>query len=86
MPATAAELGVDPHDWKQNVTGWADYMRNLQKRFAGNYPQMLAAYNWGMGNLRRVLIEHGAEWQSFLPAETKQYLEKILAYGNQQEN
>ena len=79
MPATAKELGVDPHDWKQNVAGWADYMGELKRAFNGNYPQMLAAYNWGRGNVRRALIEHGAEWQSVLPAETKHYLEKILA-------
>lgn len=78
MPNTAAQLGVDPHDWKENVIGWADYMAQLQRLFNGNYDQMLAAYNWGMGHVRLALTERGANWKSALPKETADYLQRIL--------
>lgn len=78
MPTTAQSLGVDPHDWKQNVAGWSDYMCQLRRQFGGDYSQMLASYNWGAGNVRRALIEHGNDWKQHLPAETRGYLKKIL--------
>lgn len=70
MPATAAELGVDPKDPMQNLEGGARYLQSLLKQF-GSEEMALAAYNWGMGNLRR----HGFE---NAPAETRDYVRKIL--------
>lgn len=70
MPATAAELGVNPKDPMQNLEGGARYLRSLLKQF-GSEEMALAAYNWGMGNLRR----HGFE---NAPAETQDYVQKIL--------
>jgi len=40
-----------------------------------NYKTRLAAYNWGIGNLRRAYTDKG-DWESKLPAETKNYIAK----------
>ena len=47
-----------------------------QSNHAGE--KALAAYNWGMGNLRRCIEDHGDAWRDHLPDETKSYIEKIL--------
>jgi soluble lytic murein transglycosylase-like protein len=77
MPATAAELKVDPKDWRQNVTGALKYMARLKAKY-GEYPKALAAYNWGGGHLDKCIAAHGDKWREHLPAETSAYLLKIL--------
>lgn len=46
MPATAAELGVDPDDPFENLYGGAQYLRQQYDRF-GNWWDALRAYNAG---------------------------------------
>jgi hypothetical protein len=36
----------------------------------------LACYNWGIGHVKRAIREHGSEWQSQMPEETKNYIRK----------
>lgn len=48
MPATAAKLGVNPHDIHQNLDGSARYMLMLLGRF-GSKELALAGYNAGPG-------------------------------------
>jgi len=47
MPGTAATLGVNPRDPKQNISGAARYLRGLMQRFGTRYPLVFAAYNAG---------------------------------------
>jgi len=48
MPGTAALLGVNPRDPKQNLYGAARYLRGLTQRFGSNHPSLIfAAYNAG---------------------------------------
>lgn len=49
MPATAAELGVDPKQADQNASGGARYLRFLLERYHYNPALALAAYNAGPG-------------------------------------
>jgi len=52
MPATAAELGVDPYQWRENVEGGVRYLREQIDRF-GDLELALAAYNAGPTRVER---------------------------------
>jgi soluble lytic murein transglycosylase-like protein len=71
MPKTAADLGVDPHDPKQNIEGGVSYLSKLLNLFNGDEVKALAAYNWGVGNVLRKGVEKA-------PKETRDYIRKIL--------
>jgi soluble lytic murein transglycosylase-like protein len=43
----------------------------------------LAAYNFGIGRLGRIITEHGDQWREHVPAETRHYIVKGLAYGTE---
>jgi len=70
MPGTAAYLGVDPHDPRQNLEGGARYLAQMYKKF-GSWRLALAAYNAGPGAVEK----HGG-----VPPfrETRRYVKKIL--------
>jgi soluble lytic murein transglycosylase-like protein len=71
MPATAAELGVDPRDLLQNLAGGAAYLRRQLDAF-GSVPLALAAYNAGPGAVRR--------FGGIPPyAETRAYVRSVMA-------
>lgn len=74
MPATAAELGVDPNDPIQNLAGGARYLRQQLDTFGGDQRLALAAYNAGAGNVRK----YGG-----IPPfkETQNYVSRILGGG-----
>ena len=46
MPATAAQLDVDPYDWQANLDGSARYLLMMLAQF-GTPELALAAYNAG---------------------------------------
>ena len=50
MPATAAQLGVNPYDVTGNIDGGIAYLGQQYSRF-GNWNDALAAYNWGPENV-----------------------------------
>lgn len=52
MPATARDLGVNPADPVQNLTGGARYLRYLLDEFGGDVEKALAAYNAGPARVR----------------------------------
>ena len=73
MPGTARDLGVDPNDPVQNLTGGARYLRQQLDAF-GTPELALAAYNAGPGNVRK----YGG-----IPPfkETQNYVSTILGTG-----
>ena len=73
MPETARELGVqNPYDPVENVEAGTRYLKMLLKRYDGNVPLSLAAYNWGMGNIERRPDQ--------MPTETRQYVDRVTNY------
>jgi len=75
MPATAKELGVDPHDPIQNIEGGAKYLRKGLDKFNGNYAQAIAGYNAGHNNKAIESMNFDA-----LPHETQKYTNKFLDF------
>ncbi len=70
MPATAAGLGVNPNDPKDNVKGGVKYLMQQLKAFDNDIPKALAAYNAGPGNVQK--------YGGIPPfAETRNYVAKI---------
>jgi Transglycosylase SLT domain len=76
-PATAADLGINPRDVSDNIRGGVMYLRQLLGKF-GAVPVALAAYDWGMGNVQRAIASWGSGFLAHAPAETKNYVAKIL--------
>lgn len=70
MPATAAEFRINPLDPWQSIDAAGKYLAQLYARF-GNWPDALAAYNWGMGNVSR-------KGRGAAPLETRNYVAGIL--------
>jgi hypothetical protein len=44
----------------------------------------LAAYNWGIGNLRRCWNQHGRDWLAYAPKETQRYILKYAEIAARQ--
>ena len=51
MPGTAAAYGVNVNDPYSSLDGAARHMRDLLKKYGGDYRKALAAYNAGAGNV-----------------------------------
>ncbi len=71
MPGTARELGVNPTNAAQNISGGARYLAELVAQFH-SVPLALAAYNAGPG-----AVEHYGGIPPY--AQTQQYVKAILA-------
>ena len=71
MPDTARALGVDPHNWRQNLDGSARYLAMTLAEF-GDVRLALAAYNAGPDVVRK---------HSGIPPypETQNHVQRVLA-------
>lgn len=61
-----------------------DYLRAMLNEFGGDYRKALAAYNYGPGSVKKAISasrRSGEDWLSHTPAETKNYVSKILGEG-----
>lgn len=76
-PATAAQLGVNPRDPVQNITGGVMYLQQQLSSF-GDVSEALAAYNWGPGHVRDAVAKYGATWLQHAPGETQHYVLSIM--------
>lgn len=74
MPATAIEwLGSEAAalDPKKAIPGAAKYLAWLIRMFSGNVKAAVAAYNWGIGNVKKKGLDNA-------PQETRNYVAAIL--------
>jgi len=84
MPATAAELGIDPHSPAAAIAAGAAYLVDIRHYLdtqgvpVSSWAPVLAGYNWGMGNVRRAWLDYGADWLSHAPTETREYVAALL--------
>ena len=74
MPANIKDLNIqDPFDPQESIMGGARYLKQLIKRFNGELPLALAAYNAGPTVVER--------YQGIPPIkETEEFVEKVLKY------
>jgi len=77
-PATATGLGINPYDPVQALDGAARLMASYATQYNGDYAKALAAYNAGGGNLNNAVRNCGAGWLNCVPAETQNYIYKIM--------
>lgn len=77
MPDTARALGVDPHNWVQNLDGSARYLAMMMAEF-GDVRLALAAYNAGPEPVR--------QYFGIPPyRETQNHVQRVLAVFNRLE-
>ncbi|MGE5593065.1 MAG: lytic transglycosylase domain-containing protein [Betaproteobacteria bacterium] len=75
MPATARGLGIDPHDWRQNLAGGVRYLKALVDRF-GHVEVALAAYNAGPTRISRA--GPGRAGRERWPRATRAYVNRVM--------
>jgi soluble lytic murein transglycosylase-like protein len=82
MPRTGAQYGLrsdeDFNDLGRSSVAAGRYMRDLIEWFKGDLRAATAAYNYGPGNVGKLMGEKGDKWEQFLPAETRAYLDKVF--------
>lgn len=75
MPDTWAQYGHgSPFDRVNAANAAAKYLSYLQSKYKGDISKELAAYNYGEGNLDKLVGAHGKDWERYAPRETRQYL------------
>ena len=82
-PPTAGDLGIDPRVPAEAVDGAARYLAWLADRFphvsAEELPYfILAAWNWGLGNVRRTGCSTWACLERKLPRETRVFVAGVM--------
>lgn len=55
-----------------------DLLTAYTNEYDGDIAKGLAAYNTGPGNLNKIIKKYGDNWRENLPAETRNYLNKIV--------
>ena len=92
MPATAGRFGMlvsdsvdERTDFDKSTRAAAKYLKWLAKRYDGNWPLAIGAYNCGEGRMDRAIASAGVAdfWEirrrGLLPTETCEYVPSVLA-------
>jgi len=77
MPQTARALKVDPYNPFENIEGGVRYLKSLINNFKGNKYLALAAYNGGIGRMKKLGVDT-IEEISKMPKETVNYVKKVM--------
>lgn len=68
----------DPFDPNQAIPYAGRYLRKLHNNFK-YWDLTLAAYNWGWGNVNKLIASRGVKGFKHMPTETQNYVAGILA-------
>jgi len=89
LVGTGRDYGLSPQDRynpEKAVIAWAKYMTYLLKLFNYDYKLALAGYNWGQGNVLKLIKKTGSkDWnvlRSRVPRETRNYVDFITGGQN----
>ena len=77
MPATAKDEGINPLDPVASINGAGRYLAKLYQS-TGSWQKAVAAYNWGVGNVKKKVTAYGSNWLAYAPTETKNYVATII--------
>ncbi len=85
MPGTWKEWGIGSEfDSENSIAAQTKYMLHLLRRYSYNKVYALAAYNWGLGNVDKVLKKKDKNnFEKYLPRETRMYIQRILQFYKQ---
>lgn len=89
MPATGSDMRLKRDEWvdermhpEKSTEAACKYLRDLYRMFH-DWELVLAAYNWGAGNVQRVMKRTGKRsfWDMYphMPAETRNYVPTFTA-------
>ncbi|MGI4865648.1 MAG: LysM peptidoglycan-binding domain-containing protein [Janthinobacterium lividum] len=89
MPATGNDMRLKRDEWvdermhpEKSTEAACKYLRDLYRMFH-DWELVLAAYNWGAGNVQRVIRKTGKRnfWEMYphMPAETRNYVPTFTA-------
>lgn len=79
MGDTAKRFGLkDPYDLNQSSQAAAQYMSYLMKKFDNDLRKSVAAYNWGEGNMAKLVARYGSDWERHAPAETQREIAVVV--------
>jgi len=79
-PGLSMGKGIDPKTLSDPVVNrkfGTEYFSRLVKRYSGDVDKALAAYNGGYGLVDRLIKEHGEQYLSKMPKETRDYVRKV---------
>jgi len=84
MPETARDPGfglrpANPNNAADMNRLGREYRAEMQSRYGGDLRKMWAAYNAGPGRVDAAIKEHGANWLQHMPAETRNYVRKLIS-------
>lgn len=69
---------------QEAAEGAAKYLNWLRMHYSGDAEKAAAGYNWGEGNLDKLIAKDtaaGKDWHEGLPKETQEYLKKLKEQG-----
>lgn len=82
MPSTWEQYkptpSASPFNPQDASKAYDKYMGTLLTMFNGDQRKAAAAYNAGEGRVKSLVQKYGANWEQYLPNETKGYLKKIF--------
>ena len=84
MPDTWKQYGNggNPYDASDSARAAERFVKHLTAKFNGDLDKILAAYNWGEGNVDKDVAMYSRRWKEHLPQETKNYIHDTAARYN----